>query len=666
MRIGLFSDTYLPDINGVAISVYTLQQALMEQGHEVFVITTHHSLLAIEYEDNVLRLPGFELKKLYGYVFTTPVQIRAFMHVRDMKLDIIHAHTEFGVGMFAHICGKMLKLPIALTYHTTYEDYTHYINKYNIKAIDKFAKSSVIKISRIFASSSRVIIAPSQKTKEMLLRYGITREIKVIPTGLDLDRFNPHNKNTEKIKQFREQMQVKNHEQLLIFIGRLAKEKSVDDVIEGFALLKAKRNDVKLVIVGGGPSEADLKALVQALRLENDVIFFGKVNSEDVPCAYHMADAFISASTTETQGLTYIEALASGLVVFARDDEAISSIIKQGENGYLFDDVETLAQQLDEYLALDLEQKAKIRAHAQEAVQVYSKANFAKSVLSAYELAQEIYMSAYTIESMKQVNGHVIVHLKNRYDHIDVELLEETVVEKALIETKMVTKDELSELLEDEKLSKAYKKCIVKLASRDLSHKELHDFLMDDPYLNMHQLESLLDILERQGLIDDKQLATMIITSMQEKLYGKHKVMNKLRDRGIADELIASHFDDLDDKLESKRAHALAIELQGKVSDVSVIAKKEKLKKRLVYRGYDVRIAQAAVNMLNYDVEAQQELENCAKLAQKQLVQFKRRTFKDKYDKRKRLSYALAKKGFKFDMINEVIGQLESEGQLDD
>lgn len=140
MRIGLFSDTYLPDINGVVSSIVTLQKELEKNGHEVFVIANHKGLLHSKREGNVLRLPGFELKWLYGYILSTPYHFSAKDDIKAMNLDLIHVHTEFGIGIFARIVAKDLGIPLVCTYHTMYEDYTHYINKFDIEGIDKVGK----------------------------------------------------------------------------------------------------------------------------------------------------------------------------------------------------------------------------------------------------------------------------------------------------------------------------------------------------------------------------------------------------------------------------------------------------------------------------------------------------------------------------------------------
>ena len=165
MRIGLFSDTYLPDVNGVVSSIVTLQKVLEEHGHEVFVIANHKGLLKSIREGNTLRLPGMELKWLYGYVLSTPYHFSAKEEIRGMNLDVIHAHTEFGVGIFARMVAKDLNIPVVSTYHTMYEDYTHYINKFELEGVEDITRKVAASFSRIITDTCEGVIAPSEKTK---------------------------------------------------------------------------------------------------------------------------------------------------------------------------------------------------------------------------------------------------------------------------------------------------------------------------------------------------------------------------------------------------------------------------------------------------------------------------------------------------------------------
>ena len=368
MRIGLFGDTYFPEINGVATSIKTLEDELIKLGHEVYIITTKADFSKPELEGRVLRLPGIELKFLYGYVLTSPLQISAFNIVRSLDLDIIHAHTEFGIGIFARICSRLLSIPLVSTYHTTYEDYTHYVNFINSNIVDNVAKKIVANLSKLYGDSSMEVISPSYKTKDMLLRYGIRSDIHVVPTGLDLKRFNPKNKNLQKIKDIRDNYNILDDELLVIYLGRIAEEKSIDVVIDGFSHIKKMGIKAKFLIVGTGPGEEDLKKQSNSLGLDDIIIFAGKKSPVEVSDYYLASDVFVSASLTETQGLTFIEALASGLPVFARHDEVLDELVYENESGYYFSSPEEFANKLSLYNSLSEEEKEKIKEKAVDVV----------------------------------------------------------------------------------------------------------------------------------------------------------------------------------------------------------------------------------------------------------------------------------------------------------
>lgn len=661
MRIGIFSDTYTPDINGVVSSIVTLQESLIDQGHEVFIITTRHGLITLEFNNNILRLPGIELKRMYGYVLTTPIQIRAYRQVKDMKLDIIHVHTEFGVGVFGHMLSKMLKLPIVSTYHTTYEDYTHYVNTFNIRAIEKLAKKTVVRLSRMFGSLSNVIIAPSIKTKEMLMRYGIKREIVVIPTGLDLEKFDNINKDTKKIEQLKQKANLQPGDKVVVYVGRLAKEKSIDIVLKGFKNIANKNEFIKLIVVGSGPAEQELKELSKQLGLKNSVTFLGKVNSSEIPNIYHMADAFVSASITETQGLTYIEAMASGLIVFARYDDAISDIVLEKETGYFFSDEESLAQVVINYFNLDHAHQLKMQKSAKEKVILYDKRTFAGRMIEAYHLAQRIHSSTYRIEKIKYRNDYANIELVNPYDKIEVTIFSNTSKERGYEQEKMISKEELAQLLEDEKKAVAYKECIKMLSYKDRTRKEMYDILMKKTALDAYEMNEIIEILQKQNLINDEKIVEEKITSMREKLVGRHKVILELRQRGVPNYMIDKYLVHNEVLEEKDNALIFAKQLQDIVKEPSAMAKKDTIRRRLIHRGFDSFIAEHVVNELDFSVEIKNEKENCRAYAQKIKSQLDKRSLKDEKSKKRKLAASIARKGFNYELIKEVLSELEGE-----
>ncbi len=393
MRIGIFTDTYLPDVNGVVTSVVTLKKALEKHGHEVFVVTNHDDMLKTTFEDNVLRLPGLKLDFLYGYKLTNPIQIAAAKPIKAWNLDIIHVHQEFGVGIFGRSVARAFEIPLVSTYHTTYEDYTHYVNFFKSETIDTISKKAVEGLSKAFTRKSDIVIAPSKKTKEMLEGYGVKNRIDVIPTGLDLERFEKEKTSQTQIDTIKSKYAIKEGQSVFVFVGRLAKEKSVDMVIEAFKIIKDKGLNAKFMIVGEGPDHKILEKLVRDLGLSDYVCFTGLVQSEAVPAYYHVADAFISASTTETQGLTYIEALASGLGLFARKDEVLEGIVIENKTGFFFEDKYELAKKLEEFI-LNQNLKNEIYANAIEVSKKYSLDEYYQSIINCYQAAIEVEKNA--------------------------------------------------------------------------------------------------------------------------------------------------------------------------------------------------------------------------------------------------------------------------------
>ena len=277
MRIGLFTDTYPPFINGVSTSVYMLKNALEKQGHQVFVVTVNTEDMRYKFEDNntVIRIPGIPIG-IYDYRLTGIYPIRAINIIRKWKLDIIHSHTEFGIGTFARIVAKQFNIPLVHTYHTMYEDYIHYITK---GYFDKSSKKIVEYLTRFYCDkTANALIVPTKKTYDLFKeKYEVDKNIHVIPTGIELDRFYIENMNKDKIKTIKQKYKLKKSDFVIIFVGRLAQEKNVEFLIEAQKTLVKHGSNIKLLIVGDGPDMDKYKSLVEEFDLTNNVIFTGKV-----------------------------------------------------------------------------------------------------------------------------------------------------------------------------------------------------------------------------------------------------------------------------------------------------------------------------------------------------------------------------------------------------
>ena len=386
MKVGIFTDTYPPEINGVATSCEMLKKTLESHGHEVFLVTTNSSLNKMIYEDHCLRIPGILLKKLYNYRLAGIFHPKATKIIKSWNLDIIHTQTEGGVGLYARLLAPSLKIPLVYTYHTMYVDYTYYVTK---GIMDQSVKNIVKKLSKVLCETCDEFTTPSEKTKNALRGYGVERYINVVPNGIDLDRFEDNEKNIERIKRYRKENNLEDTK-ILLSLGRIAQEKSIDVLLRGYALFLKKNPSIKtkLLVVGDGPSKPNLEKLAHDLDIKEHVSFIGKVPYEDVPFFYQLADLYLSASTSETQGLTFVEAIASKTLVLCRFDENLVDVIKENRTGFYFGDEESFALKLEKVLNIEENEINQIIEKAYLENKKYSLESFYLNMKEVYDRAR--------------------------------------------------------------------------------------------------------------------------------------------------------------------------------------------------------------------------------------------------------------------------------------
>lgn len=331
MRIGLFTDSYLPQISGVATSIETLSNQLTKMGHQVYIFTTTDpNADPDDDQDNVIRLSSIPLISLAERRIVLKGVVAAYQVAQTYHLDVIHTQTEFGVGMLGKLVARQLKIPVIHTLHTKYEDYVHYIAK------GKIIRPGMVKyIIKSYLLGVDGIIVPSQIVLDIVNRYGVNLEKRVIPTGIELDKFIRPEITASDCANLRQTLGITPDDTMLLSLSRLAEEKNIQAVIKSLADIQDQVK-VKLVVVGSGPYQEKLVKLVKKLALEDKVIFTGAVDHAQTAYYYKAADFFISASTSETQGLTYIEALASGTPVLATDNPYLNTLVTDPIFGRLF------------------------------------------------------------------------------------------------------------------------------------------------------------------------------------------------------------------------------------------------------------------------------------------------------------------------------------------
>lgn len=377
MNIGIFTDTYYPHVNGVATSIKMLEDQLKNRGHKVYIFTTSNPL-AKELNLNVFRLPSMPFVFFPTYRIALFYSPKLLLKMRKFNLDIIHTQTEFSIGIFGKIVSEFFKTPMIHTYHTMYEDYVHYIAKGYLIS-HKMAQ----RFSRIFCNRAKIVIAPTQKTKDSLINYGVIRPIETIPTGITLEKFSA-DVNNEKIIEMKKNLSLDKNDFVILFLGRVAKEKSIDVLISQMPNIIKKIPNAKLLIVGGGPYLEILKDLAGHLNILQSVIFAGEVAWENINLYYKLADVFATASTSETQGLTYIEAMASKIPVVAKNDDSIKNLIADRKNGYVFDNPNELTNIITEIKNMP-GLKNQIVSEALSTVKNLSAEKFAQTVENVYK-----------------------------------------------------------------------------------------------------------------------------------------------------------------------------------------------------------------------------------------------------------------------------------------
>lgn len=386
MRIGIFTEAYTPYISGLVTSEVMLKKGLEKLGHEVYVVTANLESFQYEYDEDehILRIPGIPTG-IYDSRLTSVYPLKAVNMIKNWNLDIIHSQTEFAIGTFARLMSYQLDIPLVHTYHTMYEDYIHYITK---GYFDKSSKKIVEYLTLFYCDkTASELIVPTKKTYDLFKeKYQVDRNIHIIPTGIELERFYRENIDNDKVEKLRKKLKFKKNDFVGMFIGRLGQEKNVIFLLDVMRDLVLEYPNLKLLIVGDGPDYDEYKRIIKDYKIDKNVIMTGKVAWEEVPCYYHLSDIFLTASHTETQGLTVIEAMASGVVPVCIEDESFGIAVIDGLNGRIFKDEEECKNIILE-LYNNKELVARLSKQARINSDRFSSKYFAESVLDVYRHA---------------------------------------------------------------------------------------------------------------------------------------------------------------------------------------------------------------------------------------------------------------------------------------
>lgn len=374
MKIGIFTDTYYPEINGVATSCLNLKRELTRRGHEVHVFAPKCKGWEENQGEGVHYIASAPLLVLKDRNVAFPSPITSW-EAEKLDFDVVHTNSEFVMGMFGRHVARSNGCALVHTYHTVWEDYTYYITH---GLADDAARAVARKYSQWWCDHFDRVIVPTGKTLDLLREYGVEADIDIIPSGMDIARFAPERHSAEERARTRRECGVGEGERVLLNIGRIAREKNLEQVIRVFPRLREACPDVRLVIVGEGPLREHLGKMARELGVGDAVTLTGPKPWERIDAYYAMGDVFVSASRSETQGLTYVEAMASGLCVCAVNDACLNGVIEDGVSGIL-------TEESDEALLSGL-----IRAFSEEGKRIAKEAVRHAAPFSTEVFAQRV------------------------------------------------------------------------------------------------------------------------------------------------------------------------------------------------------------------------------------------------------------------------------------
>lgn len=386
MRIGIFTETWAPYISGLVTSEVMLKNALEKLGHTVYVVTANLQDFKYDYneKERILKIPGVPTG-IYDSRLTSVYPIKAVKKIKEWDLDVIHSQTEFSIGTFARVLGKQLDIPIVHTYHTMYEDYVYYITKGHF---DGASKKLVEYLTKFYCDKTiQELIVPTRKTYDLFKeKYKYDRNVHIIPTGIEIDRFYKEKIALDRANKLKSQLNITTKDTVLLFVGRIASEKNIKFLLDAHEDILKKHKNAKLLIVGDGPDLEEYKNLVVKHKIQNNVIFTGKVPWDDIPVYYNISDIFVTASHTETQGLTVVEAMAASLPVIALNDEAFRNTVVDGLTGELFNNKKEYINKINSLIG-DINKINNMGNQGRINSEAYSSKYFAERVLDVYELA---------------------------------------------------------------------------------------------------------------------------------------------------------------------------------------------------------------------------------------------------------------------------------------
>lgn len=380
MRIGMFSDSYTPYISGVVRSIQTLRQGIEQAGHEVYVFGPRYPTLAPgDDDDRVIRFPSIAAPLYPEFRIPVPQSREAERVVARLGLHVLHTHTPFVMGRVALRVARTLDLPLCFTFHTRYDMYLRHYARFAGDVLVPLLNAYV----RRFCNQCQLVIVPTRAIYRRVLELGVRTRVEVVPTGVPVARFAGGDPATRA--RVRGQLGVDPDAIMLLYAGRLSREKNLPLLLEAFRQAAGATARAILVLVGDGPLREELARKAAAWGLTGKIRFAGAVPPDRIAAYYQAADIYVFPSVTETQGLAVIEAMAAGLPVVAVGSEVLEEIVRDGREGLVTAAAPAALARACERLLRDPELRARMGREAQATARMYDSDVILARMLRLYE-----------------------------------------------------------------------------------------------------------------------------------------------------------------------------------------------------------------------------------------------------------------------------------------
>ncbi|GAK58769.1 glycosyl transferase group 1 [Candidatus Vecturithrix granuli] len=380
MKIGIFTDCYFPTKNGISTSIVHLKEGLEQQGHQVMILTVKYPHYEKQ-EPTIYRFPSFPFNSMLELRVGLAAQRTLNRIVQTRQFDILHTHTEFSLGWSAKRAARTLYLPIVHTVHTMYQDYRHYL--WGGKCV---SPNMIQWFFTRFLAGYDAVICPSQKMQAYLSGFLPALKTVVIGNGVSQTRFSPNRLTTEERARIRGNVGLCASDKMILFVGRLAQEKRVLELLRVLASLLQQHPHYKIVFVGDGPLHQQIQSLARKHAIAQQVILTGYIPWENMYNIYALADLFVTASLSEVHPMTLIEAAMCGLPIVVRRDKSYTDIVQDDCNGCLADTDGQLAEQV----AALLQDDVKRHIFSQHALSVAEKLTSEKYVERCEALYKDV------------------------------------------------------------------------------------------------------------------------------------------------------------------------------------------------------------------------------------------------------------------------------------